>query len=437
MRTSFLVVSSCALWSVAAASAAQPAPAAAVSSAVTFTVGEAVEEALARHPDLVALRRQFEAAAERPAQERFLAPPMAELQAWQWPINTINPANTNMYMFMAGQEIPGPGKRQLREAVLRKEADRVHAEIAIRAREVAAEVKRSYAAIVLARRAVEVHHASEDLIEQLAETAQARYASGRTTQGEVVRALLALSRIQNHLVELSEAEQIAMARLNTLMDRDPQRPIGPLGESRERVLLATPEALQRLALAAQPALTAARIDVERGDANVAVAASEARPDFVARAGYMLMPRERDAWTASIGITWPTAPWSRGRIDARRAEAAAELEAARAGVRAAENASRLAVHEAYVRVKAAERRAALLRTAIVPQSTQAVDVARVAYENDRESFENMLESEQTRIDTTLEYYEALRDLDLALADLEWTVGTELAPEWVGAAGNPLR
>jgi hypothetical protein len=82
-----------------------------------LTLDVALDEALRRNPELVALRAEFEAARHRPAQERFLAPPTFEAQIWQWPINTLNPANTNMYMFMVGQDFPGFGKRRLRAAV--------------------------------------------------------------------------------------------------------------------------------------------------------------------------------------------------------------------------------------------------------------------------------------------------------------------------------
>src|SRR5437899_872203 len=56
-----------------------------------------LEEALDKNPDLAALRQQIAVARQRPNQERGLNPPMAEATIWQWPINTLNPANTNMY----------------------------------------------------------------------------------------------------------------------------------------------------------------------------------------------------------------------------------------------------------------------------------------------------------------------------------------------------
>ena len=72
-----------------------------------LTLAGAVDEALAKNPGLIALRKQFDAARHRPGQERFLMPPTFEAQIWQWPINTLNPANTNMYMLMMNQDLSG------------------------------------------------------------------------------------------------------------------------------------------------------------------------------------------------------------------------------------------------------------------------------------------------------------------------------------------
>lgn len=141
---------------------------------------------------------------------------------------------------------------------------------------------------------------------------------------------------------------------------------------------------------------------------------------------MLMPRQAGAWTATVGMTWPAAPWSRGRLDARKAEATAEVEAARARQRAMESQLRLAVHEAYVRARSAEQRAALLRTSVVPQSQQTLEVSRVAYQADRADFLALIDNQRTLLDVQLEYYRALSDSDQALADLERAIGVDMTP-----------
>ncbi len=391
-----------------------------------LTIQAAIDEALQRNPELLVLRQEFEAARERPPQERFLAPPTFEAQIWQWPINTLNPAGTGMYMVTVGQELPGFGKRALRETLADAGVAVAEAAIAVQARDILNHVKEAYAELFLARKAIEVHHATHDLLRQLAEVAQARYAAGGISQHDVLTAVLELSRIEEHLIGLDERTGLAEAQLNMLLDRRPDAPIGPLAEPIERRLLPPAEMLHALAVDRQPDLVRARLEVDRARAHVDVVNSEYAQDFFVRGGYMLMPRDRDGWTVTAGLTWPRAPWSRGRLDAQRAEATAEVSAAEARIRAIENGVRLQVQSAYVRVQAAQRRAALLRTTVLPQANQALDVSRIAYQSDRAAFLAMIDTQRVRLDAQLAYYDALSDFDQALAHLERAVGAELPP-----------
>jgi cobalt-zinc-cadmium efflux system outer membrane protein len=397
-----------------------------------LTLAAALDEALAKNPTLIALRRQFEAARLRPAQERFLMPPTFEAQIWQWPISSVNPLDTNMYMFTAGQDIPGRGKRRARAAVLEKEAAVAESDIAVRARQVVDDVKRAYADLFLARTHIDIHLASVDLLRQFADITEAKYTTGRISQQDVLKAVVEISQLHEDLVMMEERAHIAQAQLNTLLDRPPDAAIGPVGAPHERVVLPAASALQRLALERQPELRAAAVERERAEAALTAAQTEYKPDFFVGGGYFLMPRDRDSWTASVGITWPNAPWSRGRLDARVAEARAEIEAATAQQRAVENAIRFAVQEAFVRVQSAAQRAALLRTSIVPQSEQTLEVSRLAYQTDSVDFLALIDNQRVLLDAQLAYYRAISDLEQAIADLERAVGTELEPAMFAAA-----
>lgn len=392
-----------------------------------LALAAALDEALASNPTLILLRRQFEVARLRPAQERALMPPTFEAQIWQWPIGSVNPLDTSMYMFTAGQDLPGRGKRRARAAVMERDAEIVESEIAVRARGVVNEVKRAYAELFLARTHIEIHLASVALLRQFADVSEARYATGRISQQDVLKAVVEISKVHDELVMMEERARIAEARLNTLLGRLPDAAIGPVGAAHERVALPAAIDLQRLALERQPELRVAALERARAEAALAAARAEYAPDFFVGGGYMLMPRDRDAWTASVGITWPGAPWSRGRLDARAAETRAEIEAAAARQRVVESAVRHAVQEAYVRAESAARRAALLRTTIVPQSEQTLEVSRIAYQTDRVDFLALIDNQRVLLDAQLAYYRAVSDLEQAMADLERAVGIEIAGE----------
>jgi cobalt-zinc-cadmium efflux system outer membrane protein len=398
-----------------------------------LTLQAALSEALAHNPELAALRAQLEADARRPEQERYLPPPMLEAQIWQWPLSTANPAGAT-YMFMAEQMIPGRGKRTLRERLLSAEFRVSAAAVPVRARDIASEVKRTYAELFVARKAEAVAGETIDLLRQIADAAQVRYAAGKTPQQDVLKAVLEISRLHDEQVMRRERARLAEARLNTLLGRPADGPVGALTEVREEATLPPVAELQHLAVESQPRLALARADIDRAQAAAALAHSDRKPDFTVRGGYMLMPGEAGAFTAAVGITWPNAPWARGRVASAVAQAQLDVTAARARYDAEATGVRLMVHEAWVRVQSASERAALLRTSLVPQSTQALDVARVGYQSDRGDFLDIIDNQRMLAEARLGYYAALADLEAARADLERAVGAPIGAAPAAAEGQ---
>jgi outer membrane protein TolC len=391
-----------------------------------LTLQAAIDEALNTNPTLITLRKQFEASRHRPAQEQSLMAPSFEAQIWQWPINTIDPLKVNMYMFTVHQDLPGPGKRQLRAELAEKDSQVAESQIAVSAREIIGDVKRTYVEIFLARKETELRLRNVELLRQFADASEAKYSTGKISQQDVLKAFVELSRMHDEIFMLDERVQVGEAQLNALLGRPVDAPIGPLAEPHERVSLPPVSELQQTALDRHPELQMAKLERQRSDAALAVAKQEYRPDFFVGGGYMLSPQERDSWTASIGITWPRAPWARKGIDARVAEAAADTETALAKQHEVENSIRLAVQQAYVRVAVANQRAELLRSSILPQSEQTLEVSRVAYQTDRGDFLALIDNQRVLLDTQLSYYRALGDSEQALADLERAVGSEIAP-----------
>lgn len=396
------------------------AVAAGAQEAPPLTLRAALDEGLARHPDLIAMRAELDAERQRPAQERYLMPPMLEVQAWQWPLNRINPAAAT-FMFEVLQPIPGRGKRTLRERLAAAEVEMGAAAIPVRARDIVADIKQTYAELFVARKAVEISRETLALLRQIADSTQVRYAAGRSGQQDVLKAIVEISRLHEEELMLVERARMAEARLNTLLGRDPAAVVGALAEPSDDRALPPIAELQQLAVERQPELAVARAAIARAETAVEVARSERRPDFFVRGGYMLMPGEAGAFSAGVGITWNNAPWARGRTDLLEEEARRRVTAARAAYDAAVNGLRLMVQEAYIRVESAAARAALLRSSLVPQTNQALEVSRIGYLADRGGFLDIIDNQRLLAAARLGYYRALADLERARADLERAVG----------------
>src|SRR5690349_16475558 len=85
-----------------------------------------VEDALRANPEIVAAQKRYEAARQRPAQAGALPDPTISLgytsNGGPWPVAGIGREPTSNAGVSFSQEIPFPGKRQLRTAIAAREA---------------------------------------------------------------------------------------------------------------------------------------------------------------------------------------------------------------------------------------------------------------------------------------------------------------------------
>lgn len=386
---------------------------------------EAVREALERNPSVGSRRADAEAARAKPDTERALPPPMLEAQAWQWPRDTVNPGDVQ-WMAMVGQEFPGRGKRALRVAMAQREASMREGEVAVEAVRVAGEVRRAYVDLWLARATLDVYADRVRLLRQVADAAEAKYAAGRASQQDIVRALVEISRVHELAVMARERARMARVALNSLMGRQPDEPIGEVSLPDPPADVPGTSALVDLARQRHPELALVERAREVVSAEIDVAKSDRRPNFVVQGGYMWMPEMRDAFTARVGITWPGAPWARRGIEARVREADARRTALDARRLAVENTLARMAGEGRVRALAARERADLVDASLLPQATHALELARAEYQTDQTSFLDLVEAERLVLDLRLDAIVARADLARALIDIETATGGLPAP-----------
>ncbi|MGH9237789.1 MAG: TolC family protein [Vicinamibacterales bacterium] len=383
-----------------------------------LTVRAALDEAAARNPELVALRQQYEAARSVPAQERFLGPPTLEAQIWGWPITTANPVRTDMYMFTLEQEIPGRGKRAARTLVAERDAELTRQQIAIRANQILGELRQAYIDLFFTRETFAQYARQAKLLDNVAESATLRYAAGEGVQHHTIVALVEVANLEKERIAATGRAQAAEARLNTLLGRPVSQTVEALAPI---VATVSPDDVEERALARHPDVAMVAAEVAREEAELERLRGERRPDFVLGGGYMLIPGEAGSWTARAGITWPNAPWSRGRLTAAIETQSKRVDAANARGAVIAAQLRQAVREAVVRLNAAERHARLIESTVLPQIEHAFELTRLAYVTGEGSFSEILDARRTLLSTQLEYLEARANVTRARADLETAAG----------------
>jgi cobalt-zinc-cadmium efflux system outer membrane protein len=384
-----------------------------------LTLTGAIREALLANPELVALGRDYEAAKAAVPAARFLDAPMVETQIWGWPVTTVNPAMVDMYMFLAEQELPGRGKRAAREVVADREAEMSRRQIAVRANDILNAVKQTYVELLLARATVSLYEQQTPILRDIADAATLRFASGHVGQHDTVKSVVELARLQADAIEWRERAGTAEVRLATLLGRGPESLLPVLAPADSGI--PDESAAESAAAQRHPEVQLALTTVAREEAELARVRGERKPDFVVGGGYMLQPGGAGAWTARGGISWPNAPWSRGKLNTEIAAQEKRVEAARAHRDATLASVRQSVREATVRLEAARQRVDLLEAAVMPHVEHDFDVARASYAAGRAEFADLLESERALLTTRMDVIAARAGVQRAIADVELAVG----------------
>ncbi len=370
-------------------------------AADALTIDEIERIALAVNPDIeVAARRVAIAQAHVPA-AGALDDPMAMYRAWGVPLTQPWNYNAAQNMFSISQTLPGRGKLALRSSVAessvseaRTDLDRVRLDVRVRAR-------KAFDDLLRAQDEIQIHDQHVGIARQAIEAARIKYAVGKVPQQDMLKAEVALTRVAEEMIRVDQDADLARARLNTLLNRDPAAPLSVRGEHAVAVPLPTAQALQELALASRPDLAGARAAVERSHKEQALAKTAYVPDFTVSAGYMLQPtgssfRNNYMIEGSMNLPW----LNHRKHDAEIAEAAARVTEQDAELAAMRNAAFEEIQEALVEAEAAQKLVQMYRDQLRPQAQATLESSVIAYENGKTDFLDLLDSQMTVIDIDL-------------------------------------
>jgi outer membrane protein TolC len=384
---------------------------------------ELIQEVLARNPELVAARKQWEAASQRITQARSLDDPTLSVQLWNVP-QTFNVTQAQNSIFGLSQNLPFPGKLALKGDVASRSAEMTEQAVRAKERELVARLKQAYYDLFLAQKAIQIHHEQVELIRQFVEIANAKFRTGKGAQTDVLKAQVELSMLFQHLPVLEQRRETAEAMLNTLLDRDPALPLGIAQEPSQLPLEKPIDDLHRLALHDRPELKAAELAVQRNEQSRALAQRQYYPDFNVAFQRFQNFQANDGFGAYVAMSIPFAFWTKPKYDAGVQEAAAAVSVARAQQHTLENLTRFQINDLLARLRATDQVATLYRTTILPQAEQSLEAARVGYRAGKAGFLDLIETQRTLRGFQLEYFKALADRQHRLAELEQVVGIDL-------------
>jgi outer membrane protein TolC len=351
-----------------------------------------VAEALAQSPDARAVEEELRAARARPEQARALPDPVVSLlyvnDGWspslgEMPMTTLG--------FMGSQELPWPGKRDLRERLAERDAAAVAERLERWRLATAAGVRRAFWGLVLAEETLLVLVDQEAVAGKAEATARARYAVGQGAQQDVLRAQVEITRFEALRAEQEAAVEARLAELARLVGREVGRGVASDVRLALRAEARDPESLVAEAEARLPEARAAAAALERESLAIDLAHRDFKPDLTVQAGYMNRGGLDPMWQAGVGVTLPLARGRRhaavAEAEARRAAVGRQAEALRAQVR-------FRTRERVAQLRAAERMALVYEAGLVPQAQLAYEAAIASYQAGKVPFLSVLEALST-------------------------------------------
>jgi cobalt-zinc-cadmium efflux system outer membrane protein len=386
---------------------------------------ELMQEAEQKNPQIAASFHTWQASRNVPKQASAL--PEMQLSVQQFSVGSPRPfagySNSDFaYIgFGASQDIPYPGKRQLRANVAEHEADSMEAQTDSARRTVVGNLKIVYFHLAYIQQTLGVLQRSDELLSQLQEAAEARYRVGQGNQQDVLKAQLQHTKILQGIAHHHQEEGLLEAQIKQLLGR-PQESEDIVAEA--FTLRALPHAAAELLQRAReqnPDVHSKQASIQQRDTQVELAHKNFRPDFNVQYTYEHTGRQaRDYYMATFGIRLP----NRGRQKAELAEAQENQERARQELEAESQRVLSEVQQQYVRAKTSEERLKIYSDGLVPQSEATFQSALSAYQSNRQDFESLLSGFLDVLNLDLEYRSELVEHESALAELERLTGVDV-------------
>lgn len=390
-----------------------------------LTLDDIERAAMLSNPEIrAAITRVSVLEAKAPA-AGALDDPMFMYRDWGTPLKQPWNLNQAQNMFMIQQTFPGKGVRGARSNVANSEVDSAKAQIDIVKRDVSLRARKAFYDLLRNSDDMRLHNQQVALAKQAFEAARIKYTVGKVPQQDVLKAQIAITRLEEHLVMVDQDGDLARAELNTLMGRSPDAPLEIVGEYRPYTEVPALVELEQIAVANRPELKAALAQQQVDQKKLALAHKAYTPDYTVAGGYMLMPEGSMSRNNYMLEFTMNLPWlNKRKHESEIKEAQSMSDVTRSEFQAQQSAAFLEIQQALIRVRAAQRNLDLYRNTLRPQVESTFKAAAAAYQHDRTDFLNLIDSQNMMLDVQSSYYRSAAELDQRIAELERAIGTAL-------------
>ena len=390
-----------------------------------LSLSDVIAEALAKNPEIAAAQKGYDAARERPAQERSLPDPMISA-GWNASGNPLPGAGlgtepTANLGVMVSQELPYPGKRDLRASIAAREADAEFQRIEAARLSVASRVKQAYYRLAYTYAVGDVLTRNRDLLDTLLKVSENRYAVGQAAQQDVIKAQTQLSVLELQLARVRQERATREGELNALLARATATPVGRPDDLQLPPFDLSLDSLVTLANDHAPMLRRDQLMIDRSQVAVDAARKDYKPDFAVTGGYYYMGAMPAMYEFRFDVK---VPLQRAKRAAAVAEQLSTVDQARSTFDSTRLGLQGRIQEDYQMASTSVRLATLYRDTVLPQARLALESSMASYQTGAVDFLSVLTNFGAVLEYEMTYFDELTAFHVAASRLEEMTGTAL-------------
>lgn len=384
--------------------------------------------ALGNNPKLSKLRQEYQAAVARSQYADKLPDPRIGANIFGNPIETA--AGSQRANLALSQTIPWLSRLNAQQQKACVEALAIHAELEAERLRVVAGVRAAWYRLYIISRQIEIAEANQQFLKSLIEVANARVATGKASQGDVLLGTLELSQLEERLLTFRRQRSGVVAELNRQLGRPAATPVElPNAVAVGRFSMPCNEIIG-ISRSFQPEIRAAQLRNQASRWGVEVARLSRRPEFTLSASYFFTDNNRPPSTVvdvgedpfAFGIQASLPIWKHD-YDAMSNEARWQHQATQSALLEIYDRYDALVVDLCAEARRSAETASLYRDTILPQAQQTLEADQQAYANGSVEFDRVIRDYRNLLTLELGYHQAIGDLGIANAQLQRIAGQD--------------
>lgn len=384
-----------------------------------------IKEVKENNPQILAAKKRWEASLVRIPQAKSLDSPVVGLTFEKIPKGTLRLDRTmsDDRMLSVSQMFPLFGKLSLKGKIALVESQMYAAEYKNKELEIINQLKNAYYDLFMNYKEIELTQESLEFLKSIAQIAEARYITSDMSQEEVFKINLEIATLSNKIQNLKEEQLAKKTLINSLLNKQPEELLGIPQLEEDLSFNKDLDSLYRLTLENQPEILMFSYAIERNKHMKSLAKRSFFPDLMAGLAQRgIASGGIGPWDLMLSFTLPFWFWTKQKYELK--EAIINIDEAKAAYEAIKNRMLFETKDMATKTRTAKNTIILHKNNSIPILESSIKSSLAAFRSGNIDVMMLLDSERMLIEAKTNYYKALVEYEMNLADLERVVGIDL-------------